>query len=504
MATQLAVYICHHIVKKTLLVCVAFAVVVLVGSSADAQTSFTVEGFRPSPHGESFFSVESGAISKSLNLRVGLFADYHTRSLEVTFANGNPNLVLNRHRVDAHLFVSTTFFDHLSVAIAFPLTLYQRGKFSSFLGPDQDDTSAGDLRFEVKGGILDEARHFIDLALLVMLTVPTGNELAFAGDRSVTFSGELDLSKRFGPVRAAINLGAMYRQATAFLGARIGPEMYGRLGLGFDIARLAPKVPVEVIAEVVVRTTTETPFATNGLSPAEVLAGLKWSITDSLALNTGVGFGLTAGYSAPFLRGFLGLVWTPLQGWAPAPESEPTPVAEATSEPVVAAPAPQPEPTPAVEEKPASIPEPQPAAPPEPQPEPRPEPQPEPVAAAVVVAPLATEADGTLSSRIFFEKNQAKLKPESNAALDEVTKLMDERKDLTLTVEGHTDVRGTEQLNATLSQSRAKAVVDALVKRGVARKRLNAVGLGATQPLVPGDDDVSNEKNRRVVFRPKQ
>lgn len=488
--------------KKFLIAWAALALILTTASSADAQTSFTVEGFRPSPHGESFFSVESGSISKSLNLRVGLFGDYHTRSLEVTFTDGTPNLVLNRHRVDAHLFVSTTFFDHLSVAIAFPFTLYQRGKFTSFLGPDQDNTSAGDLRFEVKGGILDEARHFIDLALLVMMTVPTGNELAFAGDRSVTVSGELDVSKRFGPVRAAINLGAMYRQATTFLGARIGPEMYGRFGLGFDIARLAPKVPLEIIGEVVVRTTTETPFATNGLSPAEVLAGLKWSMTDTLALNTGVGFGLTAGYSAPFLRGFLGLVWTPLQGWSPAPAPEPT------SEPVVAstpAPAPEPASTPVVvEEAPQEKSQPAPEPPPAPMPAPVPEPAPTPVAAPAPLPALATEADGTLSSRIFFEKNQAKLKPESDTALNEVTNLMRGHKDVSLTVEGHTDVRGTEQLNANLSQARAKAVVEALVKRGVERKRLRAVGLGASQPLVPGDDDVSNEKNRRVVFRPHQ
>lgn len=480
----------------------------LAPSTAQAQTQFSVEGFRPSPHGDSMFSVESGAIDKSYSLRVGLFGDYFAHALEVTFSNGQPNQVLNRHRVDGHLFVAATFLDHLSVAIAFPFTLYQRGKFTNFAGLDESDTSAGDLRFEVKGGLLDQARHHLDLALLVMMSVPSGNELTFAGDRSITLSGELDVSRRFGPLRTALNLGAMYRQATAFLGTRIGPEMYARFGLGFDIARVVEKVPLEIIAEIVVRTTTETPFATNGLTPVEILAGAKWAISPAFALNAGGGFGLTSGYSAPLARAFLGLVWTPLLGYEcekdpeprPEPKAEPQPEPQPAPQPEPKA-EPQPEPQPAPQPEPKPEPQPEPATQPEPRAEPAPTPKPAPVEAARPTYELAS--DGAFVERLAFEKNSAKLSASSNTSLDRIAKWMKEDPKLKLLIEGHTDIRGTDSLNKNLSNARATAVKEALEKRGVDKRRLRAVGLGSTQPLIEGDDDGANEKNRRVVFRPE-
>jgi len=76
--------------------------------------------------------------------------------------------------------------------------------------------------------------------------------------------------------------------------------------------------------------------------------------------------------------------------------------------------------------------------------------------------------------------------------------------DRTLKVEvaGHTDNTGTADHNQTLSEGRAKAVVDALVKDyGIDAARLQAKGYGATKPVAPNDTDDGRAKNRRVELR---
>jgi outer membrane protein OmpA-like peptidoglycan-associated protein len=67
-------------------------------------------------------------------------------------------------------------------------------------------------------------------------------------------------------------------------------------------------------------------------------------------------------------------------------------------------------------------------------------------------------------------------------------------------VEGHTDSDGTEASNLVLSQLRAAAVVKWLVDHGVALGRLDSVGCGAVDPLVPNTSPENKQRNRRTEF----
>lgn len=67
-------------------------------------------------------------------------------------------------------------------------------------------------------------------------------------------------------------------------------------------------------------------------------------------------------------------------------------------------------------------------------------------------------------------------------------------------VEGHTDSDGTDASNVVLSQLRAAAVVKWLVDHGVALGRLDAVGCGASDPLVPNTSPENKQRNRRTEF----
>ena len=100
---------------------------------------------------------------------------------------------------------------------------------------------------------------------------------------------------------------------------------------------------------------------------------------------------------------------------------------------------------------------------------------------------------------IYFDTGQSEVKPESQAALQEVAKLLASDPGLKLLVVGHTDSVGHIEANMRLSQSRAEAVVQALTKsHGVAATRLKAQGAGPIAPLVTNRTEEGRAKNRRV------
>ncbi len=100
---------------------------------------------------------------------------------------------------------------------------------------------------------------------------------------------------------------------------------------------------------------------------------------------------------------------------------------------------------------------------------------------------------------IFFDTGKAELKPESAQAIAEVGKLLAKQPALKLFVVGHTDTVGTPESNLALSQARAEAVLQALVKdHGIAPARLRPFGAGPFAPVASNDAEEGRAQNRRV------
>ena len=100
---------------------------------------------------------------------------------------------------------------------------------------------------------------------------------------------------------------------------------------------------------------------------------------------------------------------------------------------------------------------------------------------------------------IHFDTGKSDVKAESKAALDEVAKLLSGDPALKLLVVGHTDSVGQIDANMKLSEARAAAVVQALVKEyGVAAGRLKARGAGPIAPVATNRTDEGRARNRRV------
>jgi chemotaxis protein MotB len=115
-----------------------------------------------------------------------------------------------------------------------------------------------------------------------------------------------------------------------------------------------------------------------------------------------------------------------------------------------------------------------------------------------------------LQSEVFFDTGQAVLKPEGRAELDkiaavllEVSKQIPPEIAWVLRVDGHTDVRpiGGGRTNWDLSASRAIAVVQYLIAKGLPPQRLVAAGFGEFQPIDPGTTEEAYSRNRRIELK---
>jgi len=131
-----------------------------------------------------------------------------------------------------------------------------------------------------------------------------------------------------------------------------------------------------------------------------------------------------------------------------------------------------------VPKPPAPPPAPAPAAAPPPPPPPAPPPAP---------APAPQVQKITLASKALFDFDKADLKPEGRAAIDSeiISKLNNVQKLELVLVTGHTDRIGTQAYNQKLSERRANTVRDYLVSKGIAKDKIETLGMGKTQP-VPG------------------
>lgn len=142
--------------------------------------------------------------------------------------------------------------------------------------------------------------------------------------------------------------------------------------------------------------------------------------------------------------------------------------------------------------------------------------------------PLASISAPVLIDNIFYAFDKATLLPESKNALDSLVMMLNENPNITIELAAHTDYRGAEAYNKTLSQKRAESVVKYLINHGIAPDRLTPVGYGEEKPktirrkvaerypwlkendvlteefilkLKPEQQETANALNRRTEFK---
>ena len=101
--------------------------------------------------------------------------------------------------------------------------------------------------------------------------------------------------------------------------------------------------------------------------------------------------------------------------------------------------------------------------------------------------------------RVFFATNKFSLTTAARDTLRKQSTWLRKNKDLTVTIEGHADERGTREYNLALGERRANAAKDYLMTYGVSGKRLSVISYGKERPVNPASSPLAWSQNRRSV-----
>ncbi len=114
--------------------------------------------------------------------------------------------------------------------------------------------------------------------------------------------------------------------------------------------------------------------------------------------------------------------------------------------------------------------------------------------------PILYEVEFTIED-IYYAFDRADLLPESRTSLNKLVNLLNENPEVTIHIYSHTDERGTEAYNLTLSDRRSASVVAYLINAGIAKARLHSKGFGEARPVIKNaKTEEEHQKNRRTTF----
>ena len=106
-----------------------------------------------------------------------------------------------------------------------------------------------------------------------------------------------------------------------------------------------------------------------------------------------------------------------------------------------------------------------------------------------------------MSEDVYFDFDRSELTEKAKELLAQVGELLIKEERFTITIEGHTDARGTEDYNFTLGAKRAMKVKEFLAAYGIDSKRMESVSYGKEAPKVEGATEEAYSQNRRANFR---
>jgi len=135
------------------------------------------------------------------------------------------------------------------------------------------------------------------------------------------------------------------------------------------------------------------------------------------------------------------------------------------------------------------------------------------VKADISVKPAAAPVDPTVCQQLFsellargrirFESGRAAIDQDSAGLLDRLIETAMRCPTADVELAGHTDADGEDAFNQALSEKRAQAVMDYLVRAGLPANRFTAIGYGSSQPVASNDTDEGKAQNRRIDFTVK-
>lgn len=409
------------------------------------------EQFQPNYDGLGLINLNTTQTLEQRAYSFGLGLSISQRPLEVGIkGEGDRVSPVVDHHFNATLLAAYGITDNINVGLALPIfpTLSVHD-----LDTDEKESrfALGDVRLYGKWRFFEGENNWLKMSFAVMpfLSLPSGSETSYTGNASLTggLMGLSDLS--FGQNFFTANLGFRLREKENLLNLEIGQEIL--YGVGYR-RPILPDWDLDALTELKGSLTINDFLGRANQNPLEWFFGARKGFLDSqLKVTLGGALGLSHGYGTPQFRAF-GMVH--YQG-LPLAKKEKIPVQ-------------------IVEE------------------------------VEPIYKDLARIERGKIIilKPIHFETAKAIIREESIPVVQAVASLMKTQTHIRkVSVEGHTDWRGSDAYNLDLSNRRANAVVAKLIEFGVASDRLEWKGFGEHQPVATNNTDEGMALNRRVEFR---
>jgi outer membrane protein OmpA-like peptidoglycan-associated protein len=531
----------HMTFSRSLRVALALSILSVPATSWAQAAGFALDRFDPSERGSDWFVLESLDFRGHLRPAAGLVADWAYKPLVIYRSSGEERAALVGNQLLLHVGGAMVMWDRARVALDMPLALYQSGDGgvvagTTFVPPDQ--ASPGDLRVGVDALAFGRYGSPFSLAGGVQFYFPTGDRAAFTGDGKIRIVPRVIAAGKISQFEYAVKLGIAYRpQNEAFAGTAMGSEALVAASAGVRVLEDRVLVGPELWGTTGISQSDA--FFSRRTSPFEVLFGAHTTFAEDFRVGAGVGPGLTRGFGAPQVRFVLSAEWAPAYhepAPPPLPPAPPPPPPDRDKDgildaedacpdvPGVKTDDPKTNGCPPDRDKDGII-DTEDACPDVPgvkTDDPKtngcpPDRDKDGIIDAEDACPdvpgVKTDDPKTngcpparieageikITQQVKFKFDSAIILPESDLILSAVATIMREHPEIErVRVEGHTDDKGTDAYNMTLSARRAASVVKWLLKHGTEKSRLSSKGYGRSRPLDTNGTDEGRQNNRRV------
>lgn len=283
--------------------------------SAAEGRNFSVERFRIALDANGILDVESGAVPKHLSFGVGLWLGYADDPLVIERQGGGDSTregVLVGSRLGADLVFSLALFDWVQLGVNLPFVFYQdrENEIDGINGlGNLAQGGVGSPRIVPKLRILNQAEHGVSLAIMPSVVAPSLQDEGYFGQDEFTLEPELALSRNFGVVVAAANLGYRARPREVLADLEVDDELFARLGARLRVAALGGP-PIDLSVTLAGAASSSSPFSNSNQNYGEILGGARYRIGGPLIAFAGGGVGVNRGFGTPDWRLFAGLRWS--------------------------------------------------------------------------------------------------------------------------------------------------------------------------------------------------
>jgi hypothetical protein len=280
------------------------------------QRTIDANLFQPAIGPRNFLTIEGADVPDHKRFSFGLTLNYQSRPYSLfTTGTSTGTTYLIDHQLAGELDAAIGLFDRYQIGVGLPYTAYLTGDAADAMGEATGgrlhENGLGDMRIEAKAQIAtlgDDDQY--SLAASGGLTLPTSKSVtdaAYLGDKSVTGRVKAIGMVSVGKVRAAANLGLLFRGTSYAFATQMGHQMLYGAAASYELEHR-----IEVILELFGRSGLAAfdQFYTD-VNPFEVDIAGRWGVTSMVSVLAGGGKGVGTGIGAPQLRFFAGVQFNP-------------------------------------------------------------------------------------------------------------------------------------------------------------------------------------------------